>query len=339
MDVETRLQLVREVAEEIVTEEELRHLLETEEHPLAYDGFEPSGLAHLPFGIYRPFTLKKLLRAGFRFKLLLADWFAWINNKLGGDLERIRRAGEYFVEVWKAAGVPMDQVEILWSSDLVRDPEYWKLVLSVAKHHNLRRTLRALDIAGREGSLENPTAWIFYPCMQVADIFYLGVQVCQLGMDQRRANMLAREVAPKLGRRKPIAVHHHMLMSLRGKTPEEKMSKSKPETCIFVHDSREEIERKLRKAYCPERDPSNPVVDYVKHLVFPAFGELRLELKSGEEVSFGSFAEFEKQYVAGKIHPLDLKQGLVEYLDRLVSPIREHFKSPQGMAYLSVLEA
>ena len=43
MDIETRLQLIRSVGEEIVTEQELRELLETKEHPVAYDGFEPSG--------------------------------------------------------------------------------------------------------------------------------------------------------------------------------------------------------------------------------------------------------------------------------------------------------
>ncbi|MDI6806311.1 MAG: hypothetical protein QMD14_00655 [Candidatus Aenigmarchaeota archaeon] len=43
MDVETRLQLIKNIGEEIITEDELRRLLETKEHPVAYDGFEPSG--------------------------------------------------------------------------------------------------------------------------------------------------------------------------------------------------------------------------------------------------------------------------------------------------------
>ena len=34
--------------------------------------------------------------------------------------------------------------------------------------------------------------------MQVTDIFHMDVDICQLGMDQRRANMLARDVAEKL---------------------------------------------------------------------------------------------------------------------------------------------
>src|SRR3989338_8344950 len=114
MDLEKRASLVKSVAEELITEEELRTLLQTKQHPVAYDGFEPSGLCHLPFGVLRPLLIKDLLAAGVRFKILIADWFAWINNKMGGDLTRIHKVGEYFVEVWKAAGVDMDKVDIVW---------------------------------------------------------------------------------------------------------------------------------------------------------------------------------------------------------------------------------
>ena len=50
--------------------------------------------------------------------------------------------------------------------------------------------------------------------MQVADIFMLGAKITQLGMDQRKVNMLAREVGPMLGYWKPVVVSHHMLMGL-----------------------------------------------------------------------------------------------------------------------------
>ncbi len=110
MKKKERLELIEEVGEEIVTEEELEELLEEKEHPTAYDGFEPSGMAHIAFGLYRAINLKKMIKAGVRFKLLLADWYAWMNDKMGGDLDKIQKVGEYFQEVWKAAGVPMDEV-------------------------------------------------------------------------------------------------------------------------------------------------------------------------------------------------------------------------------------
>lgn len=328
MNLRERLALIKEVGEEIITEKELRELLESKEHPVAYDGFEPSGIAHLPFGVYRAINLKKMIEAGVRFKLLLADWFAWINDKMGGDLEKIRKVGEYFVEVWRAAGVPMDKVEVLWSSEII-DKDYWKTVLAIAKNHNLRRTIRAMSIAGRKGTLESRAAWVFYPSMQVADIFYLDVDICQLGMDQRRANMLAREIAPKIGRKKPVAVHHHMLMGLHARSRDEKMSKSEPATCIYVHDSEEEIWRKIEKAYCPERQiENNPVLDYAKHLIFESFDSMEIERgkKYGGNVTFNSYSELEQSYGSGELHPSDLKKSVARYLNRLTAPIRKYFE-------------
>jgi tyrosyl-tRNA synthetase len=47
MDTEEKLSLIKQVGEEIITEEDLKMLLEEKKHPIAYDGFEPSGHLHL----------------------------------------------------------------------------------------------------------------------------------------------------------------------------------------------------------------------------------------------------------------------------------------------------
>jgi tyrosyl-tRNA synthetase len=282
-------------------------------------------------------------RAGVHFKLYLADWFAWINNKMGGDLEKIRAVGEYFLEVWKAGGVDMSKIDVVWASDLASRGEYWKTVIQVAKHTSVKRTGRALTIMGRKEGEMRETAQYFYPMMQVADIFMLGADICQLGLDQRRANILAREVGPKMGFWKPVVVSHHMLMSLEGgKTPEgfdenksfdaaisSKMSKSRPKSAIFVHDSREEIFEKIKSAYCPERVvENNPMLDYCRHIIFRKFGEMKIERpeKFGGRMEFLTFDEIESAYTQGKIHPLDLKNAVADYLDRAISPIRMHFE-------------
>ncbi|MCS7117439.1 MAG: tyrosine--tRNA ligase [Thaumarchaeota archaeon] len=345
MDVERRIELImRSPTEEVITPEELRELLETVERPIAYDGFEPSGLAHLPFGLLRPIKLKDMIEAGCRFKLLLADWHAMINNKMGGNLDDIRRVGEYFVEVWRAAGVDTNSVEIVWASDNASDPEYWKLVIKVAKSVTLRRLIRALPIMGRvEGELQEASQ-VIYPAMQVADIFYMGCHICQLGLDQRRANMLAREIGPKLGLWKPVAVHHHMLMGLQG--PGElkgmdddpkidmqisaKMSKSVPETSILVHDPPEVITRKVVSAYCPPKvEEGNPVLDYAKHIVLRSMGHLNVEreLRYGGDVTYRTYEDLREDYLAGRLHPLDLKRAVARALDELIDPIRRHFET------------
>lgn len=357
MDLETRLECIRRVGEEIITEKELRVLLETNDRPTAYDGFEPSGLAHLPFGVLRPILVEDMLKAGVRMKLWIADWFAWVNNKMGGDLEKIQEVGKYFVEVWKAAGVDMSKVEILWTSDAAKQEEYWKKVITVAQNSTLARAQRALTIAGRTTKESVQTAQLFYPMMQVADIFWLDVDICQLGVDQRRANILAREVADKMKWKKPVAVHHHMLIGLQGrKEPEgfdengamdaeisSKMSKSKPETSIFVHDSHDLIMKKVNSAYCPPKVlDGNALIEYSKYIIFRKRKSLRVErpAKYGGNVEFFSSGELEEAYSAGRLHPADLKKGAGEALDGIISPIREHFvKDPSARKLFEAVRA
>lgn len=344
MDIEEKISLIKkEPTEEIITEQELRELLKKNDHPIAYDGFEPSGLAPIHFGILRAIKLEDMLNSGCRFKLLLADWHAWINNKMQGDLEKIKKAGEYFIEVWKAAGIDTKKVEVVWASDIVKDPEYWKLVIKVAKKTTLKRMLRCLTIMGRNVDEISESSQLFYPAMQVADIFTLKTDICQLGMDQRRANILAREIGPALGFWKPVAVHHHMLIGLKGpekfthydddkKISEEisyKMSKSKPETCLYVHDSEEVIKDKIKNAYCPAKViEGNPILEYARYIIFRKKKSLLIERpqKFGGNVEYFSYVDLEKDFLNGKLHPQDLKNAVSIALNEIIKPVREYFE-------------
>ena len=280
MTTQDRLDLINQVGEEIIGGEELKKLLESGQKLIAYDGFEPSGQIHIAQGLVRAINVNKMIKAGVKFRMWVADWHAMANNKMGGDLEKIKTVGKYFIEVWRASGMDLSKVEFLWASDMARNPDYWKLVLQVGKSNALKRFVRTAEMMGREESLEKLTgAHIIYSCMQVADIFMLKANITQLGMDQRKVNMLAREVGPMLGFWKPVVVSHHMLMDLSKAPPlteavrngtsesaitrtiERKMSKSNPDSAIFMTDSTEDIKRKIGKAWAPEGvTTENPIL-------------------------------------------------------------------------------
>ena len=339
MDIETRMNLIRQVGEEIITEQDLQNLLEEKKRPVAYDGFEPSGHLHIAQGIMRAINVNKMTKAGCNFKMWVADWFGWANNKMGGDLGKIQTVGKYQIEVWKACGMDMDNVEFLWTSDAVKGDDYWKIVMQVARNTTVKRLLRCSQIMGRTESDAQQGSQILYPMMQCADIFYLKADICQLGMDQRNVNMPAREVGPSLGFWKPIVVSHHMLMGL-GKPAagskdaveraiDMKMSKSRPDSAIFMTDSEDEIKRKISKAYCQEKEThENPILEYCKYLIFEKFDEFRIErpAKFGGDVSFKSYAELESAFLKGEVHPMDLKQSTAVYIDRMIRPVRDHFE-------------
>ena len=105
-----KYKLCAEVGEEIIKESELMELIERKEMFRCYDGFEPSGRMHIAQGIMKAINVNKLTRSGGIFIFWVADWFALLNNKMDGDLNKIRIVGRYFVEVWKAAGMDLANV-------------------------------------------------------------------------------------------------------------------------------------------------------------------------------------------------------------------------------------
>ncbi|MBN2368847.1 tyrosine--tRNA ligase [Candidatus Woesearchaeota archaeon] len=350
MDIHERFQLIKEVGEELVTKEELMDLLTKKKKFIAYDGFEPSGRIHIAQGILRAINVNKMTKAGAKFKMWVADWHGWANNKMGGDLERIQTVGKYFIEVWKASGMDLENVEFVWASEAMGKKDYWKIVMQVARNSTLNRVLRTTQIMGRSEKDILQASQILYPCMQVADIFYLKADVCQLGMDQRKVNVLAREIGEKIGFWKPIIVSHHMLMGLQQPVSEEKdaveraidmkMSKSKPDTAIFMTDSEDDVFRKMQKAWCPEKQiKENPVMEYCKHIVFEKYDkfEIKRPEKFGGNLTIKSYEELEKLYADGKIHPLDLKKTVAFYINELLIPVRKHFEKDKEAKRLKEL--
>jgi tyrosyl-tRNA synthetase len=303
--------------------------------PKAYIGFEPSGVVHLGWKICTN-KIKDFLACGFDFTVLLADWHAYINDKLGGDIEKIKLCGRYMEDCFAAMGVDTSKVRFVYASQYVNDAKYWELVLQTAKATSVARVKRAMDIMGREEEeAEKDLSKLFYPAMQVSDIFYLQLDVAYGGTDQRHAHMLARDVAKKIGRSAPVAIHTPLLTGLqaggRMNPIEAKMSKSKPETMISIHDTPEEVHKKLSKAYCPEKQiQGNPVLEICKYVIFPDLEGAPFRIQRPEK--FGGNLEFTTYEAladafAGGLHPLDLKNATASHINTVLAPIQKYFES------------
>lgn len=165
----------------------------------------------------------------------------------------------------------------------------------------------------------------------VPDIFFLKADICQLGMDQRKVNALAREycdqVKPKI-KNKPIILSHHMLPGL--KQGQAKMSKSDPGSAIFMEDSVQDVNSKIKAAFCPELIvENNPVLEYVKYLVFPKLNSLHVSRSQddGGDVTYDTYEKLEADFAAGALHPGDLKPALAKALNKILQPVRDHFKN------------
>lgn len=110
LSLEQRYENCLNVGEEVIQPDELKKLVTRKDLFRCYDGFEPSGRMHIAQGIMKSINVNKITKAGGVFIFWIADWFALLNNKMDGDLEKIRTVGRYFVEVWKAAGMDLANV-------------------------------------------------------------------------------------------------------------------------------------------------------------------------------------------------------------------------------------
>jgi tyrosyl-tRNA synthetase len=370
-DTERRADLIeRGLAEMLGSRDELIAALDSGLPMRHYIGFEISGRVHLGYLVVAA-KIRDFMEAGLQCHVFLADWHTWINDKLGGDRDRIRRvATGYFAEALRAAvtcvgGDPKDLNFVLATELYEGHPEYWAGVIDVAKHTSLARMQRSITIMGRGEGEQVDFAKLLYPAMQAADIFQLGIHVAHAGLDQRKAHVIARDVAlqmrinPLLDAQqkpmKPFAVHHPLLLGLR-KPPTwpvtedqrrdvfsaMKMSKSDPNAAVFIHDSEDDIRRKLRKAFCPPDDVElNPVIDWIDKLCF-GLGDTELVVdrapENGGAVTFASAGAVRDAYLAGSLHPTDAKNALADRLIARLEPARQHFDDPDRRAALAELD-
>src|SRR5919108_4052547 len=367
-----RLALVERGLEEVLTGDELAALLASDVPARHYIGFEISGRIHVGTGLLCMAKLHDVQRAGVETTVFLADWHTWINDKLGGDPATIRElATGYFAEGMKASmlcvGGDPEGVRFVLGSDLYRQvDDYWATVVEVGKHTSLARMQRSITIMGREEGEAVDFAKLIYPAMQVADIFELGVNLAHAGMDQRKAHVIARDVAlqmqrnplvgPDGARAKPIALHHPLLLGL-GRPPvwpvppdanlrdlrtAMKMSKSKPGSAIFVHDTPDEIRSKVRKAFCPPGVVEfNPILDWTRQLLFGVFDEpLRVARSEqhGGPVTFHAYEELEEAYRQERLHPMDLKGAVADRLGGGLGPAPRDFADPGRAHALAQLD-
>lgn len=369
MTTEEKLQLINRNLEEVLTQEELKSLIDSGTPLKHYIGFEISGKLHIGY-LFTILKIKDMQDAGAETIIWLADLHSAINDKLDGNLETIKRVARgYFTDAFKTlfqsvGGDPEKLQFKICSETYAENPDFWLTLLEVGKVTTLARTKRSITIMGRgEPDDSIPTDKLFYPIMQAADIFLLQANIAHAGIDQRKVHVVAREAANQVKTHalknnkgeqiKPVAIHHPILLGLtapetsstEGEKDEVamkmKMSKSKAGSGISVHDSPEDIKSKINQAYAPEGQiENNPILNWTKYLVFYSGGSLQINRKEeyGGNVTYNSYEDLEKDYSDKKLHPMDLKIAVADWLINKLEPVRKHFEDPAKKADLEEIE-
>ena len=315
-----------------------------------YVGFEPSGKAHIGWKVIS-LQLKRMLDADANVLIFLADWHAWVNDKFGGNMEDIQKTAVYMEETFRALlGYPEEgdgpgQLRFYWASQLMDSGDYWARVLRCSKGATLPMVRKTFTIMGRdEASSDHDLSKFYYPAMQAADIFELDIDVAIGGMDQRKAHMFMRDMASKWNWRKATCLHTPILSSLKATgvrmdSFDHKMSKSDPNGALLLHDTLEQVQKKMKKAYLDPEDEHSPVYELAEHVVFPEFGHVQVtpNPKFGEPSRWDSLEAFKAAVMDGTLHPFDAKMGVAAGVAAGLSSIAEHFQANPD-AYQTMLE-
>lgn len=305
-----------------------------------YVGFEPSGKAHIGWKVLS-LQLKRMLEADANVLIFLADWHAWVNDKFGGNMEDIQETAVYMEETFRALldypeeGDGPGQLRFYWASQLMDSGDYWARVLRCSKGATLPMVRKTFTIMGRdEASSDHDLSKFYYPAMQAADIFELDIDVAIGGMDQRKAHMFMRDMASKWNWKKATCIHTPILSSLKATgvrmdSFDHKMSKSDPNGALLLHDTLEQVQKKMKKAYLDPEDEHSPVYELAQHVVFPEFGHIQVtpNPKFGEPSTWNDLQSFKAAVVDGTLHPFDAKMGVAAGVAAGLSSIAEHFEA------------
>ena len=139
-------------------------------------------------------------------------------------------------------------------------------------------------------------------------------------------NIHARCIS-KDGMESSVAVHHSLLPGLSKPVEQDaaksgKMSKSNPDSGIFMHDDAESIRSKIKKAWCESgMTEANPLLEIARQIIFHENKEITVERpeKFGGNVTYTGFEQMHADFANSKLHPGDLKETVSKYLIPIVT--------------------
>lgn len=333
-DVDTRLQLVMRNTQEIITSEELQELLTKKKHPKAYIGLATTGRVHL--GYYVPLMkVGDFLKADFEFIILLADLHAHLDDRKS-PFELLDFRVEYYKEVITAmlASLHVDtkRLRFVRGSGFQLQKNYTLDMYRLAALNTFERCKRAAAGVVRFG--EHPRlSGFMYPLLQVLDEQYLDVDVQYGGIDQRKILAFARENLPLLGYHPRIEVMTPMLPGLTGT----KMSASDQKSKIDVLDDVNRVKKKIQSAHCPIAVAENGVLAFVKQVIMVSKSDAHEKFvverspKYGGDLSYDAYDALEQDYLAQRLHPMDLKNAVVKEINVLLESVRTKMQGKEEL--------
>src|SRR3990167_8329659 len=220
-------------------------------NPILISGIQPTGRLHLGnyLGALKNFV--DLQNSGkYQCRFFVADLHALTENPNAKDLNKniVSLAADFL-----AAGLDPKKSTIFLQSQVSQTTELAWILSVIAPFCEFNRMTQFKEKSGAQKENVN-VGLFFYPILMSADIILYNADFVPVGEDQLQHLELARTLVRKFNNKfgqtfiepKALLTATPRLMSLDD--PTKKMSKSRPAGCLFIDDSPEEIEKKIKAA-------------------------------------------------------------------------------------------
>merc|ERR1711972_629171 len=135
-------------------------------------------------------------------------------------------------------------------------------------------------------------------------------------------------MGPKIGYKKCAHLMNPMVPGLTGS----KMSSSDANSKLELLDSAKDVKTKISKAFCePGNVENNGPLSFTEHVLLPIFKEFKIQRNEewGGNKTYTTIEEMQEDFKSEALHPGDLKKGCIEYVNKLLEPIRQEFQSKE----------
>ena len=229
---------------EVIVREDLRRLLASGERSLRIkQGFDPT---HPNLHIGHSVGLRKLrtlARWGHEIVIIVGDWTTQIGDPTDKDESRPMRTHE---EVMRNAETYLQQFHLMVpkeQSRVVLQSEWFakfglRDVIELSSRFTAQQLLAREEFRKRlAANIPIPIKDLLYPLLQAYDSVAIEADVEAGGTDQQFNLLAGRQLQERIGQRPQNIYVTHLLEGLDG----ERMSKSKPDTAIWLTDAPNEM--------------------------------------------------------------------------------------------------
>jgi len=329
MDPNEKFNLIVDGLQEVIGESELINIIK-ERNLRLYWGTATTGRPHI--GYLKPLLkICDFLKAECEVTILFADLHAFL-DAMKSDWSHLKYRTQYYEELIKSTLIlldaPIDKLKFVKGTDFQLSTEYtinvYKLMTKLSLHDAIKSGAEVVKQA------DNPKmASLLYPGLQALDEQFLNIDAQFGGIDQRRIFMMAEKYLPQLGYKKRIHLMSPMIPSLNSNG--NKMSCSDIKSKIDLLDSPQTINKKINKAFCEDGNINCGLIKFIEMVLFPILNIKKENFiidrpkKYGGQIIYEKYIDLENAFLDKKLHPIDLKLGIINWTTKFLKPLRDKF--------------